>query len=111
MSNGKRVHANARKTLLLGKSCKSVTGSIAKDSSVHARVSDRFDAKLIVLDCKSIMCPGYTAVLHMHSTMKEVRLRTIICRIDKKTNQKTEIRPRFIKQDDAAVVRFEIFRF
>ncbi|OON15289.1 putative translation elongation factor Tu [Opisthorchis viverrini] len=72
------------------------------------KVSDRFDAKLIVLDCKSIMCPGYTAVLHMHSTMKEVRLRTIICRIDKKTNQKTEIRPRFIKQDDAAVVRFEV---
>lgn len=72
------------------------------------KVSNAFDAKLIVLDCKSIMCAGFTAILHIHSTVKEVRLRTIICRIDKKTNEKTDIRPRFIRQDDAAVVRFEV---
>ncbi|CAI2737832.1 unnamed protein product [Dicrocoelium dendriticum] len=75
------------------------------------KVSNAFDAKLIVLDCKSIICAGFTAVLHIHSTVKEVRLRTIICRIDKKTNEKTDILPRFIKQDDAAVVRFETFHY
>jgi peptide chain release factor subunit 3 len=74
----------------------------------YCKVSDRFDAKLIVLDCKSIMCAGFTAMLHIHSTVREVRIRAIICRIDKKTNKKTDIRPRFIKQDDAAVVRFEV---
>lgn len=74
------------------------------------KVSDLFDAKLIVLDCKSIMCPGFTAMLHIHSTVREVRLKAIICRIDKKTNQKinTDKKVRFIKQDDAAAVRFEV---
>ncbi|KAF5399664.1 Peptide chain release factor subunit 3 [Paragonimus heterotremus] len=84
------------------------TGFCLCSANNLCKVSDRFDAKLIVLECKSIMCPGFTAVLHIHSTVKEVRLLKIICRIDKKTNQKTAIRPRFIKQDDAAVVRFEV---
>ncbi|CAH8825895.1 unnamed protein product [Trichobilharzia szidati] len=72
------------------------------------QVSNVFDAQLLILDYKSIICPGFMAVLHIHTCMKEVRLRTIICKLDKRTNQKTDISPRFIKQHDAAIVRFEV---
>ncbi|VDM06044.1 unnamed protein product [Schistocephalus solidus] len=44
--------------------------------------------------------------MHVHACVEEVRFRTIICRIDKKTNEKTDVTPRFIKQDDVAIVRF-----
>nr|CAX76106.1 G1 to S phase transition protein [Schistosoma japonicum] len=72
------------------------------------QVSNLFDAQLLILDYKSIICPGFMAVLHIHTCMKEVRLRTIICRLDKKTNQKAEVHPRFIRKDDAAIVRLEV---
>uniref|UniRef100_A0A5K3FIS8 Tr-type G domain-containing protein n=2 Tax=Mesocestoides corti TaxID=53468 RepID=A0A5K3FIS8_MESCO len=70
-------------------------------------VASVFDVQLVIFDYKSIICPGFTAVMHIHACVQEVRFRTIICRIDRKTNQKTDIRPRFIKQDDVAIVRFE----
>ncbi|VDK33891.1 unnamed protein product [Taenia asiatica] len=70
-------------------------------------VAHVFDVQLVIVDYKSIICPGFTAVMHIHACVQEVRFRTILCRIDRKTNEKTDIRPRFIKQDDVAIVRFE----
>lgn len=67
-----------------------------------------FDVQLVIVDYKSIICPGFTAVMHIHACVQEVRFRSILCRIDRKTNEKTDIRPRFIKQDDVAIVRFEV---
>uniref|UniRef100_A0A0X3NR54 Eukaryotic peptide chain release factor GTP-binding subunit ERF3A n=2 Tax=Schistocephalus solidus TaxID=70667 RepID=A0A0X3NR54_SCHSO len=76
------------------------------DNLCHAATI--FDAQVVILDCKSIICRGFTAVMHVHACVEEVRFRTIICRIDKKTNEKTDVTPRFIKQDDVAIVRFEM---
>lgn len=67
-----------------------------------------FDAQVVIVDCKSIICPGFSAVMHVHACVEEVRVRIIICRIDKKTNKKKDIKPRFIKQDDVAIVRFTV---
>lgn len=74
---------------------------------VH-QVAHVFDVQLVIVDYKSIICPGFTAVMHIHACVQEVRFRSILCRIDRKTNEKTDIRPRFIKQDDVAIVRFEV---
>ncbi|VEL19569.1 unnamed protein product, partial [Protopolystoma xenopodis] len=71
-------------------------------------VTNVFDAQIVIIDYKSIICAGFTAMLHIHCCSEEVRLRALICKIDKRTNQKSDIRPRFIKQDDAAIARFEI---
>nr|CDS32328.1 g1 to s phase transition protein [Hymenolepis microstoma] len=70
-------------------------------------VAQVFDVQLVIVDYKSIICPGFTAVMHIHACVQEIRFRSILCRIDRKTNEKTDIRPRFIKQDDVAIVRFE----
>ncbi|VDL62729.1 unnamed protein product [Hymenolepis diminuta] len=70
-------------------------------------VAHVFDVQLVIVDYKSIICPGFTAVMHIHACVQEIRFRSILCRIDRKTNEKTDIRPRFIKQDDVAIVRFE----
>ena len=67
-----------------------------------------FDVQLVIVDHKSIICAGFIAVMHIHACVQEIRFRAILCRIDRKTNEKTKVRPRFIKQDDAAIVRFEV---
>ena len=36
-----------------------------------------------------------------------MKIKTLICLVDKKTNEKSKTRPRFIKQDQIAIVRFE----
>merc|ERR1712029_263413 len=58
-------------------------------------------------DLKSIVCAGKTFVLHLQAIIEEVTLKALICLVDKKTGEKSKTRPRFIKQDQIAIVRFE----
>ena len=60
---------------------------------------------ILSADYKSIICPGKQFVLHLQAIIEEVTLKHIICKVDKKTGEKTP-KIRFIKQDDLAVVRF-----
>ena len=60
-----------------------------------------------MLDYKSIICPGKQFVLHLQAIIEEVTLKTLICLVDKKTGEKSKTRPRFIKQDQIAIVRFQ----
>jgi len=65
-----------------------------------------FDAKVVILDYPSIICPGKQFVLHLQAIIEEVTLKAIICLVDKKTGEK-QPRARFIKQDQHAIVRFQ----
>ena len=61
----------------------------------------------MVLDYQSIICAGKTFVLHLQAIIEEVTLKALICLVDKKTGEKSKTRPRFIKQDQIAIVRFQ----
>merc|ERR1711893_359227 len=65
-----------------------------------------FDAQVVMLDLKSIICAGYSCILHLQAMAEEVTIKALICLIDKKTGEKSKTRPRFIKQDQIAIVRF-----
>jgi len=65
-----------------------------------------FDAQVVVLDYGSIIAPGKQFVLHLQAITEEVTLKALICLVDKKTGEKSKTRPRFIKQDQIAIVRF-----
>ena len=84
------------------------TGMILCSPQSLCHTARIFDAQIAVLDYKSIMAPGWGAVMHAHTCTQEVQLRMTICLIDKKTGEKGEIRPKFIKQDQVAIVRFEV---
>jgi len=66
-----------------------------------------FDAQVVVLDYASIICAGKTFVLHLQAIIEEVTLKALICLVDKKSGEKSKTRPRFIKQDQIAIVRFQ----
>ncbi|KAM6913977.1 G1 to S phase transition 1, like [Lycodopsis pacificus] len=64
-----------------------------------------FDAQIVIIEHKSIICPGYNAVLHIHTCIEEVQLTALICLVDKKTGDKSKTRPRFVKQDQVCIAR------
>uniref|UniRef100_A0A3B4BCT5 Tr-type G domain-containing protein n=1 Tax=Periophthalmus magnuspinnatus TaxID=409849 RepID=A0A3B4BCT5_9GOBI len=64
-----------------------------------------FDAQIVIIEHKSIICPGYNAVLHIHTCIEEVQIAALICLVDKKTGEKSKQRPRFVKQDQVCIAR------
>jgi peptide chain release factor subunit 3 len=83
-------------------------GFVLCSPSNLCRTAKVFDAHIVVLQCKSIICAGYSAVLHIHNYVEEVGVKSILCLIDKKTNDKSNTRPQFIKQGHVAIVRLEV---
>lgn len=67
-----------------------------------------FDAQIVILEHKSIICAGYSAVLHIHACAEEVVIKQLICTIDKKSGEKKQMKPRYIKQDQIAIARIEV---
>jgi len=65
-----------------------------------------FDAQIVMLDLKSIVCAGFGCMMHLQAMAEEVTIKALICLVDRKTGDKSKTRPRFIKQDQIAIVRF-----
>ncbi|KAG8558282.1 hypothetical protein GDO81_016937 [Engystomops pustulosus] len=61
--------------------------------------------QIVIIEHKSIICPGYNAVLHIHTCIEEVEITALICLVDKKSGEKSKIRPRFVKQDQVCIAR------
>ncbi|XP_046855668.1 eukaryotic peptide chain release factor GTP-binding subunit ERF3A-like isoform X2 [Xenia sp. Carnegie-2017] len=66
-----------------------------------------FNAQVVILEHKSIICSGYSCVLHIHNVVEEVTLIGIIALLDKKTGKKSQTHPRFVKQDQICIAKFQ----
>ncbi|XP_071493313.1 eukaryotic peptide chain release factor GTP-binding subunit ERF3A-like [Diadema antillarum] len=82
-------------------------GFVLCDPSDVCHTSKIFDAQIAIVEHKSIICPGYGAVLHIHNAVEEVQITKLIAMVDKRTGKKGKQRPRFIKQDQVAIARLE----
>lgn len=82
-------------------------GFVLCSNDALCRTGKIFDAQIVILEHKSIICAGYSAVIHIHCCAEEVTIKNLICLVDKK-GEKSKTRPRFIKQDQIAIVRFEV---
>ncbi|KAG1661481.1 Eukaryotic peptide chain release factor GTP-binding subunit ERF3A [Nymphon striatum] len=82
-------------------------GFVLCDVNSPCKTGRIFDAQVAILEHRSIICAGYSAVCHIHTVAEEVCVQALICTIDKKTGEKSKIRPRFVKQDQVAIMRFE----
>jgi peptide chain release factor subunit 3 len=52
-----------------------------------------FDAQVVILEYKSIICAGFSCVLHMHNAVEEVEIIQLIAKLDKKTGKKIPEKP------------------
>ncbi|XP_054159209.1 eukaryotic peptide chain release factor GTP-binding subunit ERF3A-like [Oppia nitens] len=82
-------------------------GFVLCDASAPCNVGRIFDAQVAILEHKSIICPGYSAVLHIHCAIEEITVKNIVDLFDKKTGKRMKIHPRFVKQDQVALMRLE----
>ncbi|CAF3816114.1 unnamed protein product [Rotaria sp. Silwood1] len=74
------------------------------------RVGRVFDAQVTIIEHQSIICPGYSAVLHIHAAITKVQLKQIIRLIDHETGNTIQEHPTFIKQGQIVIARFELLQ-
>ncbi|OBZ76729.1 Eukaryotic peptide chain release factor GTP-binding subunit, partial [Grifola frondosa] len=67
----------------------------------------QFEAQLIILDHKNIICAGYTAVMHVHTLAEEVTLSALLHYFDKATGRKSRKPPQFAKKGQKIVALIE----
>jgi len=81
-------------------------GFVLCDPVAPCKIGKVFDGQVVILEHRSIICAGYSAVCHIHSVAEEVTVQRLLVNIDKKTGEKVKY-PRFVKQDQNAIMRFE----
>ncbi|KZT13100.1 uncharacterized protein LAESUDRAFT_669404 [Laetiporus sulphureus 93-53] len=67
----------------------------------------QFEAQLAILDHRNIICPGYSAVMHVHTLAEEVTLSALLHYFDKATGRKSRKPPQFAKRGQKIVALFE----
>ena len=83
------------------------TGFVVCSPSQPVHTVQVFEAQIAILEHKSIICPGYTCVLHAHTAIEEVTISAIVATIEKGTGKKKR-GARFVKTGDNAIVRIEM---
>jgi peptide chain release factor subunit 3 len=67
----------------------------------------QFEAQLAILEHKNIICPGYSAVMHVHTLAEEVTLTALLHYFDKATGRKSKKPPQFAKKGQKIVALIE----
>ncbi|CAF5110976.1 unnamed protein product, partial [Rotaria sp. Silwood1] len=63
------------------------------------------EGQVAIIEHKSIICPGYSALLYIHEAVAKVQLKQLLKLIDRET---TEEHRRFIKQGQVAIARLKL---
>ncbi len=70
-------------------------------------VATEFTAQIIVLNHPSVITIGYTPVFHIHTAQIACRVEAILKKLDPRTGATLQENPDFIKNGDAAIVKFK----
>src|ERR1051325_9270692 len=62
------------------------------------------------LKLKPMLSPGYTPVLHAHTAQVAATISEFVAKIDPKTGDTVEEKPKFLKTGDAAIVKIKPVR-
>jgi len=79
-------------------------GSVLGPSSNPPTVAKAFRAQIIVVHHPTAIAPGYTPVLHAHTAQVAATITDIEAKLDPRTGQPTEEKPKSIKTGDSAIV-------
>ena len=70
-------------------------------------VATEFTAQIVVLNHPSVITIGYTPVLHIHTAQIACRIEQIVKKLNPASGEVLAENPDFIKNGDAAIVRFK----
>jgi peptide chain release factor subunit 3 len=69
--------------------------------------TNTFDVRLMILEHKSIICAGYSAVMHIHQVEVECTIEKLLGEIDKKTGNIAKKNPKFVKPGMKCIARMQ----
>ncbi|KAM5443790.1 translation termination factor GTPase eRF3 [Microsporum ferrugineum] len=67
-----------------------------------------FEAKIRILDLKSILTAGFNCVMHVHSSIEEVTFAELLHKVQKETGRKSKKPPAFASKGQTIIARLEI---
>jgi len=85
-------------------------GDVIGPTNNPPKVAQEFIAQIIVVHHPTAIAPGYTPVLHAHTTQVAATLTELVAKLDKRTGQPVENNPKSIKTGDAAIVKIQPLR-
>jgi len=85
-------------------------GSVIGSAAHPPTIAKEFLAQIIVVFHPTAIAAGYTPVLHAHTAQVAATITEIIAKIDPRTGQPTEEKPKTIKTGDSAIVKITPLR-
>jgi len=85
-------------------------GSVLGPTNNPPTIAKEFLAQIIVVFHPTAIAAGYTPVLHAHTAQVAATISELIAKIDPRTGQPTEEKPKTIKTGDSAIVRIQPLR-
>ena len=85
-------------------------GSVLGPSNNPPTIAKEFQAQIIVVFHPTAIAPGYTPVLHAHTAQVAATISEIVAKIDPRSGQPTEEKPKTIKTGDSAIVKITPLR-
>jgi len=82
-------------------------GDVAGHLDNPPTVAEEFTARIFVIWHPTAITVGYTPVIHAHTASVAARIVEIQAKIDPRTGQVIEKNPSFLKQGEAAIVKFK----
>ena len=82
-------------------------GDVAGHVDNPPTVVEEFTGRIFVIFHPTAIAAGYTPVLHIHTATTPVTFAELLQKLDPRSGSVAEEKPQFIKQGDAAVVRFK----
>lgn len=67
-----------------------------------------FEAKIRILELKSILSAGYNCVLHVHSAIEEVTIASLLHKLEPGTGRKSKRPPPFASKGQTIIARLEV---
>ncbi|EPY23017.1 peptide chain release factor subunit 3 [Strigomonas culicis] len=86
------------------------TGYVATSVPTSLRAVEYFQARVVILDVKNIICAGSRFMLHIHAAQEEASFHKLLAKVDKKTGEVTEKEPVCAKAGDVVMARIEVDR-
>jgi len=85
-------------------------GSVLGPTNNPPTIAKEFLGQIIVVYHPTAIAPGYTPVLHAHTAQVAATITELVAKIDPRTGQPTEEKPKTIKTGDSAMVRIQPLR-
>jgi elongation factor 1-alpha len=85
-------------------------GSVLGPTNNPPTIAKEFLAQIIVVFHPTAVAAGYTPVLHAHTAQVAATITEIVAKIDPRTGQPTEEKPKTIKTGDSAIVKITPLR-